>query len=92
VEVGLDHVEAVCECKREGMEMMLGLYTDREGRRGSGKALAAARLPLMVGGPCGSDEGKKRGDRRTLEEGGGRGVYCLSLRLEEGRGSGVGAG
>jgi hypothetical protein len=45
VEVGLEHVEAVCECKREGMEMMPGLYTDR-GEKGKRKGSGSSALAI----------------------------------------------
>jgi hypothetical protein len=69
------------------MEVIPSFYTDREGRRGSRKGPAVAHLPLMAGGPCGSEEGKK-GNERKLEERVGAGVNCLSMALKEGREAG----
>jgi hypothetical protein len=82
-----DGVQSVSKCERDKMEVIPSFYTDREGRRGSRKGPAVAHLPLMAGGPCGSEEGKK-GNERKLEERVGAGVNCLSMALKEGREAG----
>jgi hypothetical protein len=67
------------------MEVTHGFYTDREGRRGSGKGPAAAHFPLMAGRLFGRQE---RENEKKLEEGVGAGINCLLLELKEGREAG----
>jgi hypothetical protein len=71
----------MCESERERMEVMHGFYTDREGRRGSGKGPAVAvHLPLMAGGLCGRQE---RETKRNWRRGWARGLIAFYWSLKK---------